>query len=372
MALRRAPRPRTTRPPPWPDCGQRSTTPPSGLLRPCRAQGPATGWWAPTEGRSPSGTPPSTGAPVASTSTSRSWAWPPTPPGRGYWLVASDGGVFSFGDAAFHGGTGGQHLNRPIVGMAADATVGATGWWPRTEGCSPSGTPPSTGAPVASTSTSPSWAWPPTPPGRGYWLVASDGGVFSFGDAAFHGGTGGQHLNRPIVGMAATPDGLGLLAGGLGRRGVLLRGRRLPRGHRWPAPQPAHRGHGRHADGSGLLAGGLGRRGLLLRGRRLPRGHRWPAPQPADRGHGRHTFGLGRAGLLRDDDGDPEDHQDDGHLRGEHRCLLDLRLHVGAEHQHVRLRLRVRPGLPGPHPPLPAELHGLHVGAVLRLFPLDE
>jgi hypothetical protein len=43
-----------------------------------------------------------------------------------------------------------------------------------------------------------------TPDGGGYWLVASDGGIFTFGDAAFYGGTGGQHLNRPIVGMAPT------------------------------------------------------------------------------------------------------------------------------------------------------------------------
>ena len=90
-----------------------------------------------------------------------------TPSSQGYWLVASDGGIFSFGDAVFHGGTGGQHLNQPIVGMAA------------------------------------------TPSGRGYWLVARDGGIFSFGDAVFHGGTGGQHLNQPIVGMAATPSGRG-------------------------------------------------------------------------------------------------------------------------------------------------------------------
>ena len=29
-----------------------------------------------------------------------------------------------------------------------------------------------------------------TPTGRGYWLVASDGGIFTFGDASFHGSTG--------------------------------------------------------------------------------------------------------------------------------------------------------------------------------------
>jgi len=48
-----------------------------------------------------------------------------------------------------------------------------------------------------------------TPDGGGYWLVAADGGVFNFGDARFYGSMGGQHLNAPIVGMASTPDGQG-------------------------------------------------------------------------------------------------------------------------------------------------------------------
>ena len=90
-----------------------------------------------------------------------------TPDGKGYWLVASDGGIFAFGDADFYGSTGGIALNRPVVGMAA------------------------------------------TPDGQGYWLVASDGGIFAFGDARFYGSTGAIPLNRPVVGMAATPDGKG-------------------------------------------------------------------------------------------------------------------------------------------------------------------
>jgi hypothetical protein len=45
--------------------------------------------------------------------------------------------------------------------------------------------------------------------GLGYWLVASDGGIFGYGNAAFLGSRGGQPLNKPIVGMAATPDGGG-------------------------------------------------------------------------------------------------------------------------------------------------------------------
>jgi len=90
-----------------------------------------------------------------------------TPSGNGYWLVASDGGIFAFGDARFFGSTGAIRLNQPIVGMAG------------------------------------------TPSGNGYWLVARDGGIFAFGDAAFLGSTGAMQLAQPIVGMAGTPDGSG-------------------------------------------------------------------------------------------------------------------------------------------------------------------
>ena len=89
------------------------------------------------------------------------------PGGQGYWLVAADGGIFTFGDAGYFGSTGALHLNEPIVGMAT------------------------------------------TPDGQGYWLVAADGGIFTFGDAGYFGSTGALHLNEPIVGMAATPDGQG-------------------------------------------------------------------------------------------------------------------------------------------------------------------
>ena len=90
-----------------------------------------------------------------------------TPDGKGYWLVAADGGVFTFGDAGFFGSTGNIALNQPIVGVA------------------------------------------PTPDGKGYWLVAADGGVFTFGDAGFFGSTGGVTVMQPTVGIATTPDGKG-------------------------------------------------------------------------------------------------------------------------------------------------------------------
>jgi hypothetical protein len=46
--------------------------------------------------------------------------------------------------------------------------------------------------------------------GKGYWLVAADGGVFTFGDAEFFGSVPGMKapisLSQPVVGMSATPD----------------------------------------------------------------------------------------------------------------------------------------------------------------------
>jgi hypothetical protein len=93
------------------------------------------------------------------------------PPGgnQGLWMSGSDGGVFSFGDAGFHGSMGGARLNAPIVGMAS------------------------------------------TPDGGGYWEVAADGGVFSFGDADFHGSVPGQGIvpGAPVSGMVASPSGRG-------------------------------------------------------------------------------------------------------------------------------------------------------------------
>jgi hypothetical protein len=41
-----------------------------------------------------------------------------------------------------------------------------------------------------------------TADGKGYWLVAAAGGIFSFGDAHYYGSTGGVHLSQPVVGMA--------------------------------------------------------------------------------------------------------------------------------------------------------------------------
>jgi hypothetical protein len=47
-----------------------------------------------------------------------------TADGQGYWLVASDGGIFAFGDAGFDGSAGGLPLNEPVVGMSAVESLG--------------------------------------------------------------------------------------------------------------------------------------------------------------------------------------------------------------------------------------------------------
>ena len=43
----------------------------------------------------------------------------------------------------------------------------------------------------------------PTTDGRGYWIAASDGGIFNYGNATFNGSEGSVVLNKPVVGVAA-------------------------------------------------------------------------------------------------------------------------------------------------------------------------
>ena len=84
----------------------------------------------------------------------------PDPDGDGYWLVASDGGVFAF-DAGFRGSMGNRRLNAPVTGMV--------------------------------------------PFGNGYLMVATDGGIFNFSDRPLAGSLGDHPPARPIVAVAARP-----------------------------------------------------------------------------------------------------------------------------------------------------------------------
>ena len=132
-----------------------------------------------------------------------------TPDGGGYWLVASDGGVFSYGDAQFFGSAGSLSLNAPVVGMAATPDGG--GYWlvASDGGVFSYGDAQFFGSAGSLSLNAPVVGMAATPDGGGYWLVASDGGIFTYGDATFDGSAGGLVLDAPVTGMAATPDGGG-------------------------------------------------------------------------------------------------------------------------------------------------------------------
>jgi hypothetical protein len=94
----------------------------------------------------------------------------PTPDGKGYWLLSSQGAIFSYGDAVYHGGAN-------VGGLSGGETaVGVT----------------------------------PTPDGKGYWILANDGAVFSYGDAAYQGGANGSLTNgQTAVSITADVTGGG-------------------------------------------------------------------------------------------------------------------------------------------------------------------
>jgi hypothetical protein len=136
-------------------------------------------------------------------------AMTPTPSGLGYWMVSSDGGLFAFGDAPFVGSAGSVPLSKPIVSMAA--TPSGRGYWMVASdgGVFGYGDAKFYGALSKLTLSKPIVSIVATPSGRGYWLLASDGGIFAFGDAKFFGSTGDLVLNKPIVAMAPTKTGKG-------------------------------------------------------------------------------------------------------------------------------------------------------------------
>ena len=123
---------------------------------------------------------------------------------QGYREVGSDGGVFAFGGAPFHGSQSGTKLVAPIVGMASDPATG--GYWEvASDGGVFSFDAPFYGSTGDLHLAKPVVGMAAAPDGAGYWLVASDGGIFSFGDAVFQGSMGGQRLARPVVGIAVDP-----------------------------------------------------------------------------------------------------------------------------------------------------------------------
>ena len=189
----------------------------------------ATGWWPPTAASSPSAMPGSSARPAA---------WPLNKPivgmaatadGGGYWLVASDGGIFAFGDAGFFGSTGALNLNkpdRPHGGHPGRRRLLAGR--PPTAGSSPSATPGSSARPARSGSTSRSWAWTPHPTGR---ATGWSPRTAASSPSATPGSSARPAVTRstpPSPGSSRAPP-VGLLAGRRGRRHLRLRRRPLLR-----------------------------------------------------------------------------------------------------------------------------------------------
>ena len=141
----------------------------------------------------------------------------PTSDGQGYWLVASDGGIFTYGDAGFYGSTGAIRLNKPIVGMSVTpdgkgyTLVASDGGVFNFGDSQFYGSLPGVLKP-GQTLNSPIEGLVNTPDGKGYWMVAADGGIFTFGDAPFLGSLGSEHLASPIAGMFANGTGYTLVA----------------------------------------------------------------------------------------------------------------------------------------------------------------
>src|SRR5665213_3489563 len=84
------------------------------------------------------------------------------------------------------------------------------------------------------------------PDGSGYYEVDSAGDVSAFGGATCYGAMTGTPLNRPIVGMTVDPatGGYWLVATD---GGIFRLSRSVPRLHRQSPPQSAGRGHDGHS-----------------------------------------------------------------------------------------------------------------------------
>ena len=142
-----------------------------------------------------------------------------TPTGRGYYLLAGDGGVFTYGDAPFFGSTGNMVLNEPALRMAP--TKSGNGYWfvAGDGGVFAFGNAPFFGSMGGAPLNAPMIGIIPTTSGKGYWTVAEDGGVFAFGDAGFRGSLGGTPISAPIVALAPTITNRGYWL--LGRDGAV-------------------------------------------------------------------------------------------------------------------------------------------------------
>ena len=134
----------------------------------------------------------------------------PTPSNSGYWIVDAAGNVYGYGDAGYHGGATGMLLPGEAV-TSISATPSGNGYWmfSTTGRVFPFGDAGWFGDLRAVRLNGPVLDSIPTPSGRGYYMVASDGGIFAYGDARFAGSMGGTRLNAPVQSLVPDPDGVG-------------------------------------------------------------------------------------------------------------------------------------------------------------------
>ncbi len=132
-----------------------------------------------------------------------------TPSSNGYWILGTDGGIFSFGDAAFHGSLPGEGVRTRAIDLKPTRTgngywvLGADGGIFSFGDARFFGSLPGVGVSTEAVKLV------PTPSGNGYWVLGADGGIFSFGDAAFHGSLPGAGVTNRSISMAPTPTGAG-------------------------------------------------------------------------------------------------------------------------------------------------------------------
>jgi hypothetical protein len=128
-------------------------------------------------------------------------------PTDGFVVATAAGAVFNYG-SPYYGSAANAKLPAPITAISDDSLGGY--WLAGTDGSIYNfGSALSYGSMRGHHLNKPVVGMAATVQGNGYWMVATDGGMFSFGGAHFYGSMGGHHLNKPIVAMAAAPGGEG-------------------------------------------------------------------------------------------------------------------------------------------------------------------
>jgi hypothetical protein len=138
-----------------------------------------------------------------------------TPTGRGYWLLARDGGVFAFGDAKFKGSMGGVPIGSRFVSISTTRRGGysiaddrgavfgfgdAKDYYTRGAGF--------LSAPVVDHVLARK--------GQGGWLLGADGAVYTFGGTPYRGGGNQGPVEGIGIARAATGTGYFVAVGPAG------------------------------------------------------------------------------------------------------------------------------------------------------------